>query len=160
MAAGHWLGCWCPHWPLALPAVAHSQSSTDTPGHFLCMSTHIDIHSSRRVFTATCWFILICFSSGRRVGRVLEGLCRTGGPLKVGKAFTHTTWKPCLTDCTRPGLLFTLSRCALPLVFLSNYPSLSESMCQSNSLESKSRAWDRVQRERERERRGGLYQDL
>lgn len=47
----------------------------------------------------------------------------------------HTqTESPCLTDCTRPGLLFTLNRCGLPLVFLSNYPSLSESMCQSNSL--------------------------
>ena len=37
----------CPYWPLALPAVAPGQPSTDTLGHFLCMSTHTDMHSSR-----------------------------------------------------------------------------------------------------------------
>lgn len=36
-----------PHWPLALPAVAPGLSPTDTLGHFLCASTHTDIHSSR-----------------------------------------------------------------------------------------------------------------
>lgn len=141
-----------PSWPLALPAVAPGLSPTDTLGHFLCTSTHADIHSSRWVFTATCWFLLICFSSGQGGGvGILEGLCWTGRPVKVGKTFTHATWKPCLTDCTRPGRLFTLSRCGLPLVFLSNYPSLSESMCQSNSLESQSRAWARAEREGGRE---------
>lgn len=126
-----------PHWPLVLPAVAPGLSPTDTLGHFLCVSTHRYIHSSCWVFTTTCWFLLICFLSGQGDGRVLVGLCWTGRPLKVGKTFTHATWKPCLTDCTRPGLLFTLSRCGLPLVFLSNYPSLSESMCQSNSLRAR-----------------------
>lgn len=127
----------CPCWPPALPCA-------DTLSHFLCASMHADIHSSLWVFIATCWFLLICFSSGQWGGRVLKGLCWTGRPLKVGKTLTHITWKPCLTDCTRPGFLFTLSRCGLPLVFLSNYPSLSESMCQSNSLESESRAWARA----------------
>lgn len=132
-------------WPLACPP-------TDTSGHFLCTSTHTDMHSSRWVFTATCWFLLICFSSGQGgregSGRVCVGL---GGHWRWVK-HSHTTWKPCLTDCTRPGLSFTLSRCGLPLVFLSNYPSLSESMCQSNSLESESSAWARAERGREAER--------
>lgn len=78
-----------PHWPLALPGVAPGLSPTDTPGHFLCASVLIDTHSSRWVFTATCWFLLICFLSGQGGGRVLEGLCWTGRPLKVGKTFTH-----------------------------------------------------------------------
>lgn len=140
----------CPCWPLALPCAAPGLSPTDTLSHFLCASVHSDIHSSRWVFIATCWFLLICFLSRQRRGRVLKGLCWTGRPLKVGKTLTHITWKPCLTDCTRPGFLFTLSRCGLPLVFLSNYPSLSESMCQSNSLECESRAWARAERERGR----------
>lgn len=59
--------------------------------------------------------------------------------------YTHPTWKPGLTVCARPGLLFTLSRCGLSFVFLSNYPSLSESMCQSNSLECKNRALARAE---------------
>lgn len=79
-----------PHWPLALPAAAPGLSPTDTPGHFPCASTHADIHSSRWVFTATCWFLLICFLSGRGGGRVLVGLCCTGRQLKVGKPSTHT----------------------------------------------------------------------
>lgn len=68
----------------------------------------------------------------------------------VGRARAHTLTRT-LTDCARPGLLFTLSRCGLPLVLLCNYPSLSESMCQSNSLESESRVWARAGRDRERQ---------
>lgn len=146
-----------PHWPFALPAAAPGLSATDTLGHFLCVSMHTDIHSYHWVFTATCWFLLICFLSGQGGGRVVVGLCWTGRLLKVGKTFTHTTWKPCLTDCTRPGLLFTLSRCGLPLVFLSNYPSLSESMCQSNSLGARAGPGPG---QREREREGGRQRDL
>lgn len=93
-----------------------------------------DIHPSLQVFTTTRWFLLICFLSQMDGGRALAGLQWAGRPLKAGKTFSRATQKPRLTDCTRPGPLFTLSRCGLPLVFLSNYPSLTESMCQSNSL--------------------------
>lgn len=93
-----------------------------------------DIHSSSQVFTTARWFLLICFSSQMDGGRALVGLWWAWRPLKAGKTFSHAIQKPCLKDCTRPGPLFTLSRCGLPLVFLSNYPSLTESMCQSNSL--------------------------
>lgn len=91
------------------------------------------IFTLSQVFTTTRLFPLICFSSQTGGGRAAAGLPRVGRPLKA-KTFSHATRKPRLTDCTRPGLLFTLSRCGLPLVFLSNDPSLTESMCQSKSL--------------------------
>lgn len=64
----------------------------------------------------------------------LGGFALDQEAVEGGESIHTQTESPCLTDCARPGLLFTLNRCGLPLVFLRNYPSLSESMCQSNSL--------------------------
>lgn len=111
-------GCLCfPLWSQACPQLIPWVNSP------------ADIHSSSQVFATARLFLLICFSS-RTDWRA--GQRWAGRPLKA-KTFSHATRKPRLAECTRPGLLFTLTRCGLQLVFLRNYPSLTASMCQSKS---------------------------
>lgn len=159
LAAGHWLGCWC--WSPLVASCPSCRSLWLVPDRYLgSFPMHVNAHRYMLFPLSVYSHMLIPINLLLIWGRVEEGswraLCWTGGPLKVDKTSTHTTWESCLTDCTRPALLFTLSRCGLPLVFLSNYPSLSESMCQSNSMESESRARARAERERE----GGRQRDL
>lgn len=116
-------GCLCfPLWSQACPQLIPWVNSP------------ADIHSSSQVFTTARLFLLICFSSQT------DWRAGPGGPASGREAaegeniLTRNPKAPRLTDCTRPGLLFTLTRCGLQLVFLRNYPSLTESMCQSKSL--------------------------
>lgn len=113
------LGC-CPCW---LRSTVPLMSPADPRGHFPRYTL-----SLASVYNLTLIPMnLLLVPGGWRAGR---------GGLALGRAktFSHATRKPRLTDRPGPGLLFTLSRCGLPLVFLSNYPSLTESMCQSKSL--------------------------
>lgn len=123
-------------WPLASPR--------QIPWSFpMYVNTHRYALFPLRVYSHTLIPInlLLVGAERERSWRVLS---RTEEPVMVGKTFACISWKPRPTDRARPGLFLTLSRCGLPLVLLSNYPSLSESMCQSNSSESENRAWARA----------------
>lgn len=156
LAAGHWLGCWC--WSSLLASCPSCCGPWLVPNRYpgsfpMRVNTHRYTLFPLSVYSHMLIPInLLLVSIGVEGGswRVCVGL---GGRWRWVK-HSHTTWKPCLTDCTRSGFLFTLSRCGLPLVFLSNYPSLSESMCQSHSFEMESRVWARAERE------GGKQRDL
>lgn len=123
-------------WPIASPR--------QIPWSFpMYVSTHRYAVFPLRVYSHMLIPIISALCRGKEGGegrRVLVGLSWTEKPVMVGKAFTRISWKPRSTDRARSGLLLTLSRCGLQLVLLSNYPSLSESMCQSNSSESENRA--------------------
>lgn len=124
LTAGRLLGC-CTGCPCWLPSTVPVMSPADTLGH----SPSRYSLSLASVYNHTLIPInLLLVPDGWRAGRV-----GPGGRWRRKHSHTQPQ-KPRLTDCTRPALLFTLSRCGLPLVFLSNYPSLTQSMCQSKSL--------------------------
>lgn len=79
-----------PNWMLALPAVAPRLVPNRHLRSFpMRVSAHRYMHSSRRVFTTTCWFLLICFLSGRGKGRVPVGLCWTREAAEGGLKHSH-----------------------------------------------------------------------
>lgn len=93
LAAGHWLGCCC-CWASQLAARPSCGGPRLVPNRHLRsfpmrVSAHRYTHSSRRVFTTTCWFLLICFLSGRGEGRVPVGLCWTGEAAEGGLKHSH-----------------------------------------------------------------------
>lgn len=162
LAAGHWLGCWCWSSPLAsCPSCCGPCLAPDRYPRSFPMRVNAQRYTLFPVSVYRHMLIpinLLLVGTGWRGGSwwVWVGM---GGRWRWVKHSHTQNLKASLTDCTRPGLLFTLSRCGLPLVFLSNYPSLSESMCQSNGLRARAGPGP-GQREGEKGREGGRQRDL